>query len=251
MHHMSKTPPPIPFSALFSAKVNSVRAMAVSASHQHLALLGDSGHLWLGSSDLKTKYSEVQTSLTDPTTSLSWCGVEAVVCSFNTTLLIAGRSGETILYSYDSPLHLISEVDGVRVISGTSHEMIQKVPNVVQRIFRINSTDPASYLLEASRQFQKRSHKADSYIDLVKDKLDSAIKDCVNAASHEFNPETQKLLMRAAKFGKGFSKTINPERYVTMCRILRVLNAVRHPAIGIPLTFTQLDMLTPQVGPSK
>ncbi|XP_011305829.1 vacuolar protein sorting-associated protein 16 homolog [Fopius arisanus] len=247
VHHMGKTPAPIPFSALFNSKVSNVRAMAVSASHQHIALLGDTGHLWLGSSDLKNKYTEVQTSLTDPSTSISWCGVEAVVCIFNSTLLIAGRSGDTIVYSYDSSLHLISEVDGVRIISGSSHEMIQKVPNVVQRIFRINSTDPASYLLEASRQFQKRSHKADSYIDLVKDKLDSAIKDCVNAASHEFNPDTQKLLMRAAKFGKGFSKTINPERYVTMCRILRVLNAVRHPAIGIPLTFTQLDMLTPQV----
>ncbi|XP_063994060.1 vacuolar protein sorting-associated protein 16 homolog [Diachasmimorpha longicaudata] len=247
VNHVSKTPPPIPFSSLFNAKVTNIRAMALSASHQHIALLGDSGHLWMGSSDLKNKYREVQINVSDVATSMSWCGVEAVICVVNTTMTIAGRSGDTIAYSYDSPLHLISEVDGVRIISGSSHEMIQKVPNVVQKVFRINSTDPASYLLEASRQFQKRSHKADSYIDLIKEKLDSAIKDCVNAASHEFDPDTQKLLMRAAKFGKGFSKTLNPERYVTMCRILRVLNAVRHPAIGIPLTFTQLDMLTPQV----
>lgn len=46
-------------------------------------------------------------------------------------------------------------------------------------------------------------------------------------------------IFQAAKFGKGFSKTIDSEYYVQMCRTLRVLNAVRHPAVGIPLTYTQ------------
>lgn len=110
--------------------------------------------------------------------------------------MVVGRTAETIMYTYDGPVHLVTEIDGVRVLSNQSHEMIQKVPSVVQKIFRINSTDPASYLLEASKQFQKRCHKADSYIDLVKDKLDSAIDDCIQAASYEFDFETQKLLMR-------------------------------------------------------
>lgn len=124
------------------------------------------------------------------------CGTEAVVCSWNGSVMVIGRSSDFILYTYDGPVHLVTEIDGVRVISSNSHEMIQKVPNVVQKIFRINSTDSASYLLEAAKQFRKRSHKADSYIDLVKDNLDVAITDCVNAASHEFDPETQKLLMQ-------------------------------------------------------
>lgn len=110
--------------------------------------------------------------------------------------MVIGRTAKTIIYTYDGPVHLITEIDSVRVLSSSSHEMIQKVPNVVQKIFRINSTDPASYLLEASKQFQKKSHKADSYIDLVKDKLDAAIKACIDGASHEFDFETQKLLMR-------------------------------------------------------
>lgn len=190
------------------------------------------------------------------------CGTEAVVCSWNTTIMVVGRTAETIVYNYDGPVHLVTEIDGVRVLSAFSHEMVQKVPNVVQRIFRINSTDPASYLLEASKQFQRKSHKADSYIDLVKDKLNAAVKACIDGASHEFDFETQKLLMRvslidlcvcesvkimnndhrvrqAAKFGKGFSKSMDSEYYVQMCRTLRVLNAVRHPAVGIPLTYTQ------------
>lgn len=106
------------------------------------------------------------------------------------------KGGETISFSYDGSVHLVTEIDCVRVLSAYSHEILQKVPNVVQKIFRINSTDAASYLLEASKQFFKKSHKADSYIDLVKDKLDAAVTDCINAASREFDFETQKLLMR-------------------------------------------------------
>ncbi|KAK0096935.1 hypothetical protein PV326_003829 [Microctonus aethiopoides] len=247
IQHMGKTPAPIPYNNIFSNKINSITAMVVSANNSHIALYSDTGHVWLGDVDLIEKYIECATGISEPLTDIAWCGREAVVCSWNSMLMVIGRSGETIMHAYDGPSHFVTEVDGVRVISGTSHEMIQKVPNVTQRIFRINSIDPASYLLEASKQFEKRSHKADSYIDLVKDKLTMAVKDCVNAASHEFNCETQKLLMRAAKFGKGFINQLDPERYVTMCRILRVLNAVRHPAIGIPLTFTQLDLLTAQV----
>lgn len=32
---------------------------------------------------------------------------------------------------------------------------------------------------------------------------------------------------------------MNSENYVNMCRKLRVLNAVRDPKVGIPLTITQ------------
>lgn len=106
------------------------------------------------------------------------------------------KGGEAISFSYDGPTHLITEIDCVRVLSTYSHEIIQKVPNVVQKIFRINSIDPASYLLEASKQFEKKSHKADSYIDLVKDKLDTAVTDCITAAGREFDFQTQKLLIR-------------------------------------------------------
>ncbi|GAB1867828.1 Vacuolar protein sorting-associated protein 16 homolog [Camponotus japonicus] len=236
-----------PFNNLFSNKINNVIAMAVSGNYRHIALYADTGHLYIGSIDFREKYCECYTNMKEPLANIAWCGTEAVVCSWNSAIMVVGRTAENIVYNYDGPVHLITEIDGVRVLSSCSHEMIQKVPNVVQRIFRINSTDPASYLLEASKQFQKKSHKADSYIDLVKDKLDSAIKACIDGASHEFDFETQKILMRAAKFGKGFSKRMDSEYYVQMCRMLRVLNAVRHPAVGIPLTYTQFNVLTNQV----
>lgn len=240
----------VPYDNLFSRhnKVYTVTAMAVSGNNRHIALYTDTGHLYMGTIDFKEKYCEHYTSMKEPVGDMAWCGTEAVICTWNSIVMVIGRTAETITYTYDGPVRLVTEIDGVRVLSETSHEMIQKVPNVVQKIFRINSMDPASYLLEASKQFQRRSHKADTYMDMVKDNLNTAIRTCIDGASHEFDFETQKLLMRAAKFGKGFSKTINPDYYyVNMCRTLRVLNAVRHPAIGIPLTYTQFTVLTSQV----
>jgi len=77
-----------------------------------------------------------------------------VITYWGNVLLVIGRQGDHINYSYDSAIWLVPEMDGVRVLSNLIHEMIQKVPVVVQQIFRINSTDPGSYLLEASKQFQ-------------------------------------------------------------------------------------------------
>jgi hypothetical protein len=82
------------------------------------------------------------------------CGTEAVIGYWDNVLLVIGRQGDYINYGYDSAVRLVPEMDGVRVLSAFNHEMIQKVPLVVQQIFRINSTDPSSYLLEASKQFQ-------------------------------------------------------------------------------------------------
>ena len=70
--------------------------------------------------------------------------------------------------------------------------MIQKVPDIFQKIFKINSTDPGSFLPEASKQFQKRSHRADEYISLVRNDLAKAVNQCIEAAGYEFDMDVQK-----------------------------------------------------------
>ncbi len=44
---------------------------------------------------------------------------------------------------------------------------------------------------------------------------------------------------QAAQFGKTFANNMDSENYVRMCRTLRILNAVRHPKVGIFLTYPQ------------
>ncbi|XP_026473948.1 vacuolar protein sorting-associated protein 16 homolog [Ctenocephalides felis] len=230
-----------------STEFTHICGMAVSLNNKHIAIYTDSGTLWLGSLDLQKGYCEIKIDEPDAILQqLVWCGTEAVIGLWSNILYVVGRNGDVVQYPYDN-IHLIPEIDGVRMISEANHEMIQKVPSVVQQIFRINSTDPGSYLLEASKQFQRRNHRADEYITLVKDQLPKAVAQCLEAAVLEFDTSTQKMLIRAAYFGKGFINGHSPKSYVEMCRILRVLNAVRDRRVGIPLTYTQFECLTAQV----
>ncbi|KAJ8985073.1 hypothetical protein NQ317_019757 [Molorchus minor] len=201
-------------------KYSSILEMSVSLNARHLALYTDSGHLWLGSTDLRTKYCEIDTDSIYKPKQLTWCGNEAVVVYWEraSTLLV-----------------VVPEIDGVRIVSNTQHELLQKVPEVVQKIFRINSTDPGSFF--------KGSHKANEYITLVKNDLQTAVNQCIEAVGYEFDTEVQKMLIRAAQFGKCFISDMKSDSYVNMCRMLRVLNAVRDPKVGIPLTITQLNCM--------
>ncbi|GLH07116.1 Vacuolar protein sorting-associated protein 16 homolog [Gryllus bimaculatus] len=229
--------------------LSSVIEIAVSLDGRHTALLTDNGHLWMGSADLRRKYADFDTKMPGKPRQLVWCGSEAVLGLWGTVLLLVGRRSpvDSISYSYDSPVHLVPELDGVRVVGAQTHELLQRVPPVVQSILRINSTSPGAYLLEASRQFQKQSHRADEYVHLVRGHLAEAVQNCLEAAGHEFNTDTQKSLLRAAQFGKCFLADYDPTAYVDMCRMLRVLNAVRSPRVGIPLTITQLRHLSVRV----
>jgi len=69
--------------------------------------------------------------------------------------------------------------------------------------------------------------------------METAIEQCLEGAGYEFNTEVQKNLLRAAKLGRTFAPDAYPSQFVNMCRVLRVLNDVRNPRIGIPLTYTQ------------
>lgn len=45
---------------------------------------------------------------------------------------------------------------------------------------------------------QKGSQKADEYVRMIKDKLELAVEQCIEAAGHEWEPQTQKALLRAS-----------------------------------------------------
>lgn len=51
----------------------------------------------------------------------------------------------------------------------------------------------------------------------------------------------------AKPFAVGFGSQFQRNRIRDTCRTLRVLNAVRHPDVGIPLSIQQYKLLTPSV----
>ncbi|KAM4672697.1 vacuolar protein sorting-associated protein 16 homolog isoform 5-T5 [Amazona ochrocephala] len=228
--------------------------MAVSFNHRCLALFTDTGYIWMGLASLKEKLCEFHCSIRSPPKQMVWCmrprsRQRAVVVAWERQLLVAGSSSECIQFVLDEDSHLVPELDGVRLLSRSSHEFLQEIPEASQEIFRIASMAPGALLLEAQKEYEKESQKADEYLREIKDQklLPEAVSQCIEAAGHEHEPDTQKALLRAASFGKCFLDKFPPESFVRMCQDLRVLNAIRDYQIGIPLTFTQYKRLTIEV----
>ncbi|XKL65071.1 hypothetical protein PGB90_005157 [Kerria lacca] len=225
-------------------KGSVITDVAVSSCYEHVAMYNSQDQLWIGSSNLRKNYRLYDMDGSGRPKQLVWCGSEAVVGVWDEHIIIIGRNEDSLSYVYDMPVKLIPEIDCVRVISTYNTEIIQPVPKVILETYRLNSTSPGSYLLEASKQFTKKNHRANEYIHLVKKELFSAINQCIEASSHELNTENQKMLIRAAQFGKTFAEGFTSENFVRMCMTLRILNAVRDPKIGIFLTFPQFVHLT-------
>ena len=101
-------------------------------------------------------------------------------------------------------------------------------------------------LLEAAELLESKSPKADDLIQHIRPSLAEAVHVCTKAAGHEFNIHWQKQLMKAASFGKSVLDLYNSDDFVEMTETLRVLNAVRFYKIGLPLSYDQLQRLTPE-----
>ncbi|NXN40200.1 VPS16 protein, partial [Rhinoptilus africanus] len=197
------------------------------------------------------KLCEFNSSIRSPPKQMVWCmrprsRQRAVVVAWERQLMVAGNSTEFVL---DEDSYLVPELDGVRILSRTSHEFLHEIPEASQEIFKIASMAPGALLLEAQKEYEKESQKADEYLREIKDQklLPEAVSQCIEAAGYEHEPDTQKSLLRAASFGKCFIDKFPPESFVRMCQDLRVLNAIRDYQIGIPLTFTQYKRLTIEV----
>ena len=112
----------------------------------------------------------------------------------------------------------------------------------------LGSTSPASVLLDATDQLEKKSPKADSNMKLLRDDGTEAdaVDTCIEAAGHEFSIYWQKQLLKAASFGKSTIDLYNSDEFVDMCETIRLLNAVRFYKIGLPLSYDQYIRLGPE-----
>ncbi|GJM93638.1 hypothetical protein PR202_ga10210 [Eleusine coracana subsp. coracana] len=142
-------------------------------------------------------------------------------------------------YNYDEPIKLIPECDGVRILSNSSMEFLHRVPDSTTLIFGIGSMSPAALLYDARDHYDRQSAKAYDNYQLISSSLPEAIEACIDAAGHEFDASRQRTLLRAATYGLAFCSRFPHERFQEMCKTLRVLNAVRDPEIGMPLTIQQ------------
>ncbi|KAF2863190.1 vacuolar protein sorting-associated protein 16 [Piedraia hortae CBS 480.64] len=220
--------------------------IAVSPNGRLIALYTEDAKVWVITPDFQERLSEYESSVKTPPKDLQWCGDNAVVLAWEDEIHIIGPMGAVSKHYYDSFVHLLPEIDGIKVLTADSCDFIQKVPDPTLEVFKLGSTSPASILLDAIGLLEKKSPKADDNVQLIRSSLGEAVDVCVRAAGHEYSVHWQKQLLKAASFGKSVLDLYNSDEFVDITEALRVLNAVRFFEVGLPLSYEQFLRLTPE-----
>ena len=221
------------------------RHLSVSPNGRFIALYTDDSKVWVVSSDFQEKLSEYDTRAKTVPKDLQWCGNDAVVLAWEDEVHLVGPNGSSSKYYYDAWVHLIADMDGVRLFTNDVCEFLQRVPDISEDTFKIGSMAPSSVLLDALEQFEKNSPKADDNIQLLGSNIVEAIDACIAAAGNEYDAHWQKQLLKAASFGKTVLEGYDSDEFVNMCESIRVLNAVRFFEVGLPLSYDQYFRLGP------
>lgn len=220
-----------------------VLRMAVSPNGQFLAAFTQDGKLLVLSTDFSRNLSEFNTKSDIPPEQVAWCGADAVVMYWEEVLLMVGPFGDWVYYPIDEPAALVPELDGMRIVSNRSTQLLRRVADCLVEIFRIGSTSPGAALLDARTLFDQKDARADEVLRSIPD-LRDAITTCCDAAAAEINVSRQKLLLKAACYGKAFCLQHPKDAIYEVARKLRVLNCLWAPSNGIPITMTQLEALS-------
>ncbi|KAI4999587.1 hypothetical protein ZWY2020_004176 [Hordeum vulgare] len=228
-------------------EIGPVQKMAVSPNGKLLAAFAHDGRLLVIPTDFSRIIFEYECDSALPPDQIAWCGLDSVLLYWSEVLLMVGPNGDPVQYNYDEPVMLIPECDGVRILSNSSMEFLHRVPDSTTSIFGIGSMSPAALLYDARDHYDKQSAKAYDNYQLISSSLPEAIEACIDAAGYEFDVSRQHTLLRAATYGLAFCSRFPHGRFQEMCKILRVLNAVRDPEIGMPLTVKQYKLLTAAV----
>lgn len=186
---------------------------------------------------------------------------------------MVGPYGDWLRFPYEDidNLYVIPEIDCCRVITDSAVDLLQRVPPATAMLLRMGSIEPSAMLLDASDAFEAGSPASDEDARAITKTgmLLEAVETCTDAATREFDIAMQKRLLRAASYGMHFScKETGKEEYVmggpttgdgsdaltmpsqtaikfvTAARKLRILNALRNPAVGFVLTTTQFEHIT-------
>ncbi|KAL8835622.1 MAG: hypothetical protein Q9170_003239 [Blastenia crenularia] len=218
--------------------------ISVSPNGLYVTLYTEDGMVWVITSDFQNKIGEYESKAKTPPKDVQWCGNDAVMLAWEDEVHLIGPKGASLKYYFDGWVHLLPDIDGVRLITNDVCEFLQKVPDCTEDVFRLGSTSSASVLLDAVDQLEKKSPKADDNIRLIRSSLPDAVGTCVQAAGHEFDVHWQKQLLKAASFGKSILDLYSSDDFVDMCEMIRILNAVRDYKIGLPISYDQYQRLT-------
>uniref|UniRef100_A0A095AER9 Vacuolar protein sorting-associated protein 16 homolog n=1 Tax=Schistosoma haematobium TaxID=6185 RepID=A0A095AER9_SCHHA len=210
-----------------------------------------------------------------------WLTNSAVVLQWNNLIAIISTQSDIYETFYADDIFLAQEIDGIRILSPTSHELLQRVPSPLESLGRIGASCPATWLLSASKSLKINCGRTNDYLLPIKqpNQMIDAISHCIEAACHAtVDPICQQELLESAHLGRGLlsammnttpnatisSTTVtnnnNTVHYsveaklkeladhaAKVCQTLRLLNSLAVPWLGIALTWRQFR----ELGPNK
>lgn len=242
--------------------------ISVSQNGKFVACYRRDGILSIMDSSFKNLLLDFDTKSLSRPIEIAWCGEDAICLQWrNTGIVMVGPFGDWLNFPYDEAVHLVTEPDCCRIITSRGCQILQRVPNSSVGIRSLGSTEPAALLMDAMEAFEEGDPKSDENIRSIANshQLIDAISACINAASAEFDVKKQESLMKAASYGKAFcsesdhssSPSIQQQQHDALVTItkdfvdtankLRILNDVRKPSVGLPITILQYNRLTPEV----
>ncbi|CBZ50492.1 vps16-like protein, related [Neospora caninum Liverpool] len=233
-------------------------ALSVSRSGRLLACLSASGQLKVLST------AGVPQAIASPILErqrrpkqVQWCGDDclALYIPMHTpsgdvqhTLFLGGPKNEWLPYQYGtssggSSLFLVSEVDGLRILSTYKTEFLHRVATSTDAVFSVGSCEPPAMLCYAMERYRAQDAAADESLRSIKQDLAGAAEACIDAATYEWHFDQAALLLQAAVFGRQFldgEARQSCRAFVRACRDLRICYAVRQPPLEMPISVAQL-----------
>lgn len=235
----------IPFT---NEEISRVEDIALSVSGEFLALLLEGSVVVV----LEANFSKILTRidvkipLTD-IKQLVWCGTDAVCVVCSEFIGVLGPDNTTASMDIDKKkegVFCVPEIDGMRVITTEKCEFWEKVDDALQMTLSIGSFSSPALLLTANEGYLENSGSSGESIRSLQqaEQLLEAVEKLLQAASAEFEIESQEKLLKAAAFGKTFLApgTFDSNKLVDIVKNLKVLNNIRREWVARPLTYKQL-----------
>jgi len=183
-----------------------------------------------------------------------WCGNSAVLAAWPGVILMMSVEGSCHWWDIGpGAAFFVSELDGARAVTEERHLFFRQVPPALASVLEIGSTSPGALLYDARKLYDKKDARAAAeLLEVLKaGDLSEAVTSCLGAAAAEVDPNTQEALMQASCYGRAFmalQKGSDDNHYagktiLDVARKLRVINALRNPAIALPLTLPQFNAL--------
>ena len=175
---------------------------------------------------------------------LHWCGDTSLVVTTGRYYILINPEGDMKKQVHRSKSFVVfPELDCLRMFSNDKCEVLRFVSDKYTKIFLPTSKAKAADLYNAYLEREENNPSPENNVIEDKKSLEEAVKDLLDAAYFEIDAEDQKVLLKAAAYGKAFlsksNSTFQHDYFAEVCKNLRVVNALKGSRIGRVVTYFQ------------